>query len=369
MKRFLALFVARFKMLLRDRSSLLFAFVFPVVLVFFFGFVLSNQGKITLNVLVYKAVDNYWVDEAFNIISVSDVFEIEEVTDLEQAREQVRRGKKDYLLIFRDNEYGGAELEVEYGLKGLENYQAVIGPIMEGVVLQANFGGYVWDGLQSGDPAAVERLNTYTLKDRLISDSEANLVVAGMNGWILQSLILYTIIGMSRLVAEEKQLNLLKRLAITNVKKWQYLGAYVLSFMLIGLVQTGILIGMAYFIFDIVISNLGLYLLATVAINFMIALIGLFVGSISKNTGTALGLAQIIGFPLILLAGAWFPLSLFPVWLQDVSKYSPLTQAKFLLDQVGAVQIPEVQLFTVLTIVGTIIVFAMCSLVTFRFRG
>lgn len=369
MKTFWILFIARMKMLLRDRSSLLFAFAFPIVLLFFFGFVLQNQGKITLNVSVYKGVDNYWVDEAFTIISVSDVFEIEEVTDLEAAQEEVRRGKKDYLLVFQENEYGGVEMNVQYGLKEADNYQAVIGPIMEGIVLQANFGPLVWEALERGDEEAVSRVNNYTLEDTLISESEANLVVAGMNGWILQSLVLYTIMGMARIVAEEKQMNVLKRLSITNVRKWHYLAAYVSSFMFIGLIQTGILIVMSHTIFDIVITNIGLYILATIAITMMISMIGLFVGSISKNTNMALGISQIIGFPLIILSGSWFPLSLFPLWLQEISKYSPLTQAKFLLDQVGAVAVPEVQMATVITLFCTTLFFGIVSIFTFRFRS
>jgi ABC-2 type transport system permease protein len=367
MKRFWALLTARVKILLRDRTSMFFAFLFPIVLVLFFGTVLSNQGKITLNLSVYKEVNNYWVDEAFNIISASDVFAVDEVDDVDSARDQVRRGKIDYLLVFRENDYGGVELNVEYGLKGVENYQAVIGPVMEGVVQQANFGGYVWDALQRGEPDVINRLNNYTLRDTLISDSEADPIVVGMNGWILQSLILYTIVGLSRLVAEEKELKLLKRLAITNVKKWQYLSAYVVSFMIIGFLQTLILLAMAYGIFDIQIQNLPWYLLATAAINFMIAMIGLLVGSVSKTPTAAAGLSQLIGFPLILLAGAWFPMSLFPAWLQDVARFSPLTQAKFFLDQIGAVHVPEVQLATVLALVGTTAVFATLSLLTFRF--
>ena len=52
---------------------------------------------------------------------------------------------------------------------------------------------------------------------------------------------------------------------------------------------------------------------------------GFIISGLSKDSNSVAPLANIVTLPQFLLAGTFFPITLFPEWLQPISKLLPLT--------------------------------------------
>ncbi|MGI9048899.1 MAG: ABC transporter permease [Rubrobacteraceae bacterium] len=53
--------------------------------------------------------------------------------------------------------------------------------------------------------------------------------------------------------------------------------------------------------------------------------IGFFIAGVSRKVESANALANLVGFPMLFLAGVFFPLDQSPVWLQYIAKALPLS--------------------------------------------
>ena len=356
MKSFNKILLARIKLVFRDMMCLFFAFLFPLMLVLIFGLIIqTSRGGNTVNVSVFKADTDPKTEQIFQFLEQSKVFKISLIEDQKQAIKSIEDNQSRFLLEIKTEQNKPTAVKTYYGFEGREDYQNLVSPILSGIASQINY-------------SDIQVNPKVTLEEQSLSKGKINNEVALINGFILQSLVLYTIIGASRVIAEEREKNLLKRLSITNLKKWEYLVAYTLSFVVIGFAQSVVLILLSMFAFNVQFNNIVLLLLATIVVNIMISMIGVFIGTVSKNANGATGLAQLIGFPLIILAGAWFPLSLLPKFVQELSKYSPVTASKFLFDQIAAVDKLEVKSSNLIIIGLTILIFLLLSLKTFKFR-
>jgi len=355
MKKFKAILTIRLKMVFRDKMSLFFAFLFPVMLTSIFGLIIKssdNISNITLN--VYKVDNSKQTEQMLETLKVSETFKINEVSNIDQGLKDIEEGKSK-ILISISSEKQPSEIKAYYGLNGLNDYNQIIKPVLSGII-------------ESLNTAGMKIEPKYIFAETQVSKSKIDSNVVLINGFIIQSLVLYVIIGASRVLAEEKEKNLLKRLAITNLKKTEYILAYMLSFLIIGMLQTITLVVMCKYLFGVNFYNIELLLLITVLLNILISMMGIFVGIVSRSANASTGLSQIIGFPLVILAGAWFPISLLPKTVQHISQYSPITAARVLLDQVSAVQTAEVNTRDLTILISSIVIFTVLSLATFKFR-
>ena len=67
-------------------------------------------------------------------------------------------------------------------------------------------------------------------------------------------------------------------------------------------------------------------LLMTVIMLFLLMGVGLIFSSIVKTDTSIPLLINLFGFPQMMLSGTFFPIEVFPKWLQEICRVLPLTQ-------------------------------------------
>ncbi len=141
--------------------------------------------------------------------------------------------------------------------------------------------------------------------------------------------ILVTMIGMflSALnLVSEKELGTAEQINVTPVKKYQFLLAKLLPFLMIGLFELafGLLIGV--FLVDLPIRGSLLLLFSVAFVYLLVTLgLGLFLSTISSTQQQMMLVAFFIWVTFILMSGIFTPTESMPVWAQKINFINPLS--------------------------------------------
>lgn len=127
-------------------------------------------------------------------------------------------------------------------------------------------------------------------------------------------------------LASYKEQNVLKRLALLPITKWEYVIGHVLA-------RTSILLLQAFFI--LVLGNLifGIHFFENIFSLFVIIFLGIIIfstlgvalASITNRAETTSALANVIFFPMLFFSGAYIPIEKIPSFLHPIVYFLPLT--------------------------------------------
>jgi ABC-2 type transport system permease protein len=155
------------------------------------------------------------------------------------------------------------------------------------------------------------------------STNYAAFLVPGLVGLNLLSTGLFSV-GMVTVAYREK--GKYRRLAVTPLPKWVFLGGQILQRVTSVLLQTLLLLIAAWLAFDI--TNQGSYLIFTALVIFGTATfiaMGFALSSFASTVETYGAVSNLAFFPMMLLSGVYFRLDSAPQWLQKAVLILPLS--------------------------------------------
>jgi ABC-2 type transport system permease protein len=136
--------------------------------------------------------------------------------------------------------------------------------------------------------------------------------------------------------SEYKKTNLFKQLSLTPITKMEWLTSKILWFDLLNALSFLLMVAAGVFIFGAHIS-LTLWLVPFLVLGPMLfASLGMLVANVTKSAESASVVGNIISFPMMFLAGTFFPLSFMPTYLQYVARILPLF---YIIDGLNGVMI------------------------------
>jgi len=176
------------------------------------------------------------------------------------------------------------------------------------------------------------------------------------------------IIGLTANTTEFKRRGIIKRLAITPLKKVDWILGNVLSQTLLNLILTGIMIAVGWLLFNVRIIpdayTITLIFLGSV----MFSGIGMLLSGVIKDVEAASAIGNAIAFPMMFLSGSFFPLDFTPSYIQAISKALPLTYFSDGLRYAMLYKYPE-GIYTNMAIVGVLaIVFIVIGSIVTRWK-
>jgi ABC-2 type transport system permease protein len=148
-------------------------------------------------------------------------------------------------------------------------------------------------------------------------------VVPALVGVILNmTMVIFTSVAIVR----ERERGNLELLITTPIRSWELMGGKLLPYVLIGLVQTTIVLAVGSWVFDVPMNGslLDLYLAAALFIAATLTL-GLVISTLVKSQMQAFQLSFLTLLPSILLSGFVFPFDGMPVPAQWIAQVLPLT--------------------------------------------
>ena len=311
--RLLAVLHARNLEFLRDRSTLIFTLLLPVLLVIGMGFVFGGPERPLFKVGVVAP----HIDPAAHPFLRERYVEFIPLPQAAQALEKVRHQQVDLLVDLTE--------PPRYWV----NTDSPKGYIVEKLLLAAA-------------PAAHREP---------VSGAALRYVDWLFPGILGMNMMFSCLFGVGYVVLRYRKSGFLKRLYATPLSAFEFLSAQVLSRLGLILFVTVILYaGIGAIIgFHNAGSTLLLLLLACVGALSMIAL-GLTIAARFSSEELVGGLLNLLTWPMMLLSGIWFSLEGSPRWVQWVAHVFPLTHVldaarAVMLDGAGLAQIAPQLLF------------------------
>ncbi len=325
LRRLLAIWHARNLEFLRDRSTLVFNFLFPLALVIAFAVIFGSGSQdlfkigvvtppgSTLDAGLHPFLDTRHVD-----------FYRVEAADIDSAVRKVERHQADLLLDLRGDPH--------YWI----NEDSPKGYLAEKLLLES-----------ADDKAERQPVTGAAVRyvDWLLPG------VLGMN------MMFSCLFGVGYVVVRYRKSGFLRRLSATPVTAAEFGAAQILSRLVLTISVTSLIYGVLALL--VPFRNEGhvleLLVIAVIGAMSMIAF-GFMMAARIASEELANGVINLASWPMMLLSGVWFSLEGAPSWLQQAARVLPLTQMleaarAVMLDGAGLAQVwPQLGWLAVMTI-------------------
>lgn len=316
MRAFSKLLIADLKQFFRDRTALFFTFAFPILFIFIFGWVFSGGSNINYKIGLVNNDDSPIGEQISQILYQIPIFELSE-GELESQLEELKSGDlKAIISIPTDisssiNSGQPAEIKLFYDPAQTTSAQIIL-PVLRQAVDEIN--------RQLTQQPLLLQLSEESIQAHDLRDID--YLVPG----ILAMSVFYLGLFGSIVLVERREKKILKRFGATPLRRSIMVFSQVIYRMILALIQTLIIIAIAYLVFNVqMVGNwfilLGLVLLGTLA---FISL-GYFAVARARTTEGAMPIIQLIQFPMLFLSGIFFPIDFMPDFMRTIIAIIPLT--------------------------------------------
>ena len=297
-KRFSALLSTRNKEFFRDRSSLSWNILMPVLIVAGFSFAFSGDiGKQFKVGVVNKLSATTQAKQFLGLKHIEFYSVAADEKEIKHAINKVQRHQVDMLLDANKQQYW-------------INTESPKGYLVEKILLSS------------------ERLNSKYrgFEKQTVSGKQIRYIDWVIPGILAMNMMFSALFGVGFVIVRYRKNGMLKRLKATPITAFEYLSAQVVSrIMLIMLVTAFVFYGTHFFV-DFVMngSHFNLFLVFALGALSMISL-GLIIAARITSEETAGGLLNLFSWPMMFFSGVWFSLEGAAPAMQNIAEIFPLT--------------------------------------------
>lgn len=330
------------RQLLRERETLIWVFVMPIVFFYFIGTITGGMAGPSQRT-EYLALDapgeaGVLADQLAQRLTEQE-FQVDRPDEAGLFRGNRRADEyhrrlilpKDFSLRVEELEPSTLRFEREDGgiandLDSFRVTRAVYGLLADLVALGTN--GY--DAAHPEFSAKLAELNELPRSITLDVKpaGKRQVIPSGFDQAIPGILVMFVLMqgltGTAVLLVVERRQGLLRRLAATPITRAQIITGKWIARMAMGLVQVavGLVYGTFFFSMDWG-PDFGMLLLVLTAWAGLCASAGLLVGSVGRTEGQVIGLGVLSTMALAALGGCWWPIEVTPAWMQSIAKFLP----------------------------------------------
>lgn len=294
---------------MRDRAALAWNFIFPVLLIFGFSFMFSDDARSLHKVGILTSAESNYVYENNRFLSLKHI-QFVNYKNEQEAIIKVDQHKIDLLVDFEKSRYWVNETSAK---------------------------GYIVEALLTGQFDDFERSQTSGRAIRYV-----DWVVPGILG---MNMMFSCLFGVGYVIVRYRKNGVLKRFQATPLTAFEFLTAQVVSRLFIVMFVTSIVFFGCHIFLDFYIlgSLLDLFIVGTFGAASMIAM-SLLIAAKSASEEFAGGLLNFLSWPMMLLSGVWFSLEGAPEIVKSIAQIFPLTH---MLDAARAIMTDGVSLAAV----------------------
>ena len=323
-KAFLAILKASFLSILSNPSALFFSFLFPVIFIFIFGS-FGDRGGVQYTIALSDNSDT--ANELYDSIKVNSLLKIASFKNTDGSVDTMARRKalekdnisaivciKKYTDSSGNTNYRVLDTLTNASGNAISALQQIFSNMINGITVKHS----------TNRPMPTVQPFIYSVREYRSID----FVLPGMLGF---SVLFSTLFGISFIFFQFRQQLILKRFYATPVSRMNILLGIGMSRLVFQLISVIMLIALGYFFLHFtLVHGLATFLemtLITVIMLLLLLGVGLIFSSIVKSDTSIPLLINLFAFPQMLLAGTFFPIDVFPKWLQLICRnVLPLTQ-------------------------------------------
>ena len=300
---------------LRNRVGLFFGLIFPVILILIFGAIFSGGSSGTITVYVQNQdagqISTSFVD-ALNSTSTVRVVLVSTSENFSQYLSV--HSASDGMIIpadFSSNYIAGNPVNVTVYGNPTSSSSAVVSGTVTGVANLFNLRHY--------NGSMIIGLTQTTVNAQVYK--YVDFLIPGLIGFSILVSPMFSLVNIS---SEYKKTKLFKQLSLTPLSKIEWLASKVLWYILLSALSFLLMVAVGVLAFGAYVT-LTLWLIPFLVLGPMLfSSLGMLVGTVTRSTETASLVGQVITFPMMFLAGTFFPISLMPIYLQSFAHVLPL---------------------------------------------
>lgn len=316
-KALIAIATASFKAMLRSPSAVIFTIGFPLAFVLVFGFIGNSVFSVRIGVDPASDMHN----PIYKALSQNPEVKLETNEPQKEMISALKKGRLTSIINITSHPDSGGPAQqyaVElYTSSAAADKISLFRGILKNIISDENEKTFP----KNSSVAMVHATIVPGRKYR-----EIDFILPGMLGF---SLLSTGVFGTAFLFFSLRQTLVLKRFFATPVTRFNILFGEALSRLIFQLLGAIFLIVLGYYFFKFTLIH-GLGTVIEMLILSVIGLIifmgfGFIISGISKSESSIPPIANVVTLPQFLLAGTFFPIDVFPSWLQPICKVLPLT--------------------------------------------
>ena len=311
------------KELLRDKRTLAMMFVAPVFVMWLMNLMFS--ASTTVNV---KLATQDLPTGLITKMDELDHVDIETYQDLDQAKEALANEKVDAVISYKDGEY-----QVDYANTDASKTSMIR------QVLRTSIASEGTDQLLSRIKQALPQLKLDAKAPEIKESYQYGDKNTGFFARMIPILIgfvvfffVFLISGMALL--KERTSGTLERLLATPVKRSEIVYGYMLSYGIIAIFQTAVVVLAAIWLLDVeVVGNILNVIIVNVVLALVALAFGILLSTLAKSEFQMMQFIPLVIMPQLFFSGI-IPLSSMGEWAPTVGKFLPLTYSGDAISQI-----------------------------------
>ena len=337
MKQFRSFVIKESRHILRDKRTMLILFGMPVMLMFIFGFAITNDVKNVRTVVVTSQMDHQ-TQAVIDRLAASEYFTITATVPTPKDAERLVRNQKADLAIVFSQDFASKHSGLQFIVDGADPNMA------------QQWTNYATGVIANPQGSLVNTKMLYNPQMR----SAYNFVPAIMGMLLMLVCAMMTSISIVR----EKERGTMEVLLVSPVKPLMIIIAKAVPYLVMAFVILVTILLMARFVLDVPLLGSLVWIFVVSAIYILLALsLGLLVSNIATSQLMALLIcAMVLLIPIVMLSGMIFPVESMPTPLQWLSaivppRYYIEAMRKLMIMGVGITEVArEVTVLTVMTL-------------------
>ncbi|MFZ5618137.1 MAG: ABC transporter permease [Pseudomonadota bacterium] len=324
--RIKAIFLKEFVQMRRDRPTFAIMIMVPIMQLTLFGFAIDTDPR-HLPTAVELRDDGPLTRSLLSSLRQSDYFSIvAQVRTDEEGEELLRSGEIAYLIVIPENferEFVRGERPQILIAADATDPVAASGPIAAANEIARRAFAPELDRLPKKLRGGAAPFEAVVHRQYNPAGETSMNIVPGLLGIILtMTLIMITSIALTR----EVERGTIEALLSTPVRASEIMIGKTTPYILVGLIQTAIVLAAARLIFHIpFVGEFPPFALALLLFIFTNLMLGYLISTVAKTQMQAMQMTFFVFLPSILLSGFMFPFAAMPGWAQAIGEALPIT--------------------------------------------
>ena len=309
---------------LRNRFGLFFGLIFPVILILIFGAIFSSNNSGTISVYAQNQDTGPFPSPQMNIASrflnalnSTSTVRITLVNASENFPQYLAaHSASDGIIIpanFSADYLAGRPINVTVYGNPTSSTSGIVSATVSGVINYFNLNYYKQNAT-----------SIIGIKSTTVNTQQTKYVDFLIPGLVGFSILVNPMFSLVNISSEYKKTKLFKQLSLTPLTKMEWLTSKIIWYIVLTIASFVLMVAVGILAFGAHVTlTVGLIPFLLVGPTFFASL-GMLVGTVTKDPETAGVIGNIVTFPMMFLSGTFFPISLMPMYLQDIAHVLPL---------------------------------------------
>ena len=311
---------ASFKAIFSNPTAIIFSVLFPIIFILIFG-AFGNGGAPTYRIVLMPDSDT--ANAFYQSLRTVPSIRILPYTDSNSINRELQRGRLTAVLTLRETRDSAGksryQLQSRSTTASNNTFYAFQYQVLDYVRLK-------FESAMSGEHTEVVHIAPPEIAE-VRKYRQIDFILPGQLGF---SILFATLFGVAFTFYSMREQLVLKRFYASPVSKMSIVVGIGMSRLFFQLITVVVLIGFGYFFLNFTLEH-GIWtflqmIVMTILMLFLLMGVGLIFSSLARSDNSIPLYINLFGFPQMMLSGTFFPIEVFPKWLQEICRVLPLTQ-------------------------------------------